>query len=46
MYSPDAGDAACEASAKIDKKQASKTRFIIIGESTIYAARKIAQVEL
>src|SRR5437867_3900495 len=43
MYSPDAGDAACEASANIDKKQTSKRRFIIAGDWTIYAARKTVQ---
>src|SRR6266542_6787880 len=44
MYSPDAGDAAFAPNAKTDKKQMSKRRFIMNGESTIYAGREIAQV--
>src|SRR2546430_966637 len=44
MYSPDAGDDACEAKANIDKQQTSKRRCIMNNERTIYAAREIAQV--
>ena len=44
MYSPEVGGAARDASANIDKKETSRRRFIIAGEWTIYAARKIAQV--
>src|SRR6266576_3082129 len=44
MYSPAAGEAACELSAKIDNVQASKRRFIMAGESIIYAGREIPQV--
>ena len=44
MYSPDAGEAACEANPNIDKKQMRKRRFIMIAERSIYAARRIAQV--
>ena len=44
IYSPDAGDAAYELTANIDKSPTSKRRFIVIGERTIYAGNEIAQV--
>src|SRR6266566_2564516 len=44
MYSPDAGEAAFAPGAKIDNAQTSRRRFIMAGESIIYAGRKIAQV--
>jgi hypothetical protein len=46
IYSPDAGDAARELRANIDKSPTSKRRFIVIGERTIYAGNEIAQVAL
>ena len=44
MYSPDDGDAAFDANAKIDTAQMSKSRFIIQRQETIYAGRKILQI--
>src|SRR6266542_3698608 len=44
IYSPEAGDDACEPSARIEKVQTSKRRFIMVSEGIIYAAREIAQV--
>src|SRR5882762_7896833 len=44
MYSPDTGDDACEPSARIDRVQTSKRRFIMASEGTIYAERQITQV--
>src|SRR6266480_5900169 len=44
MYSPDVGDAAWEPSANIDNEQTSRRRFIMAGESIIYAGGEIAQV--
>src|SRR5260370_18268665 len=44
MYSPDGGDAACDANAKIDTAQMSKSGFIIQRQETIYAGRKILQI--
>jgi hypothetical protein len=44
MYSPDAGEPALELRAKIDKTETRNRRFIVMGESTIYAGGEIAQV--
>src|SRR6266480_6884422 len=44
MYSPDVGGAAWEPNAKIDNMLTSRRRFIMAGESTIYAGGEIAQV--
>lgn len=46
MYSPEAGEAACELSANIDNNKTSKKRFIVISERTIYAGCQITQVAL